>query len=178
MILESLSNCQLQIGRYPPFIYDATGGGGKGIIKFKYPDGAYNVEFNIDSFRIPSINQKTTKFLGLPIPPGLEIVISVKKLAGKLNPSNGEVKLEFEADFTLTFIGSMKAPKLHIKTFLTSKSAIGKRNIYHGNGLKENGRIDLVALANVQKTGNKLLDLFLGLPNEALASLKCKLLLK
>ena len=32
MQLKSLEGCQLRIGKYPPFSYNAYGGGGKGIL--------------------------------------------------------------------------------------------------------------------------------------------------
>ena len=32
MQLRSLEGCRLKIGKYPPFIYNAYGGGGKAIL--------------------------------------------------------------------------------------------------------------------------------------------------
>jgi hypothetical protein len=40
--------------------------------------------------------------------------------------------------------------------------------------INENGRLKLVGIAVVPPTGSQLLDIFLGLPNEALAILNCE----
>ena len=78
MHLESLKGCQLKIGYYPYFDYDATGGGGS-TYPLQKDKGRLFLKFDPNSFHIPSINYKNTKILGLSMPPGLEIQMSLKK---------------------------------------------------------------------------------------------------
>ena len=49
--------------------------------------------------------------------------------------------------------------------------------LHQGEGLvlQNNGRTKLVGISMIPKTGNKFLDAFLGLPNEALAELNCEI---
>ena len=45
MYLESLKDCQLRIGNYPAFIYDASGGGGIGTLLPLPVEGNYRITF-------------------------------------------------------------------------------------------------------------------------------------
>ena len=58
---------------------------------------------------------------------------------------------------------------------LTSGKVKGKLHKGEGQVLQGNGAIKLVGISIIPKTGNKILDIFLGLPNEALAELKCEI---
>ena len=64
MHLKSLERCRLAIGSYPPFDYDARGGGGKGIlIPNNIEKNILHIRFPTETFSIPPLNWKTTKFL-------------------------------------------------------------------------------------------------------------------
>ena len=58
-----------------------------------------------------------------------------------------------------------------------SKRGKVKGKLHEGEGhvLQNNGTVKLVGISIITKTGNKILDTFLGLPNEALAELKCEI---
>ena len=53
MKLSSLNNCQLAIGRYPRFIYNAHGGGGLGEIRSTAKLDYKEIFFKPESFVIP-----------------------------------------------------------------------------------------------------------------------------
>ena len=69
----------------------------------------------------------------------------------------------------------LKFPNLIIKTVL--KTGKVKSKLHEGEGLllQNNGTTKLVGISIIPRTGNKILDAFLGLPNEALAELKCEI---
>ena len=174
MKLESLDNCELYIGNYPKFLYDASGGGGNAIMGDKSMSGLRTIKFYPTSFIIPPLNFHTTKILGLPMPPGLKIDISVQKLSGVIDESRGTVSLEFESNFTFSILSLIKAPKLLIKTSLSTNNVIGKFVEVKGATINRNRKATLVGMALVEPTGNKFLDKFLDLPNQAIAKLNCK----
>jgi len=175
MQLKSLNGCLLAIGSYPPFSYDATGGGGEGVITDQTHKGLNYVVFDKKRLRIPSLTYKTTKFLGLPLPPGLEICIKPDKLEGSIDQSNGSVLFQFEARFNFRISNLYKASDLIVKTKLSTGSCISERHNVNGIPLKSDGNALLVGVADVPKSGDIILDRFLGLPNEALAVLNCEL---
>ena len=172
--LKSLSGCLLSIGAYPFFKYDATGGGGIGEITNTIKTGIKSIHFNKDCFNIPAINYKTTKLLGFPLPPGLEIKVITKKLEGTLNEINGEIVLNFEAYFQFSIANWIKAPDLIVKTSLNCGEVSIKGRIFNGMRIQKDKKASLVGLAIVPKCGNLFLDIFLGLPNEAFARLNCE----
>ncbi len=173
MNLKSLDGCILAIGSYPLFHYNATGGGGKASIVNNAKD-KINILFDKKEFFIPSLNWKTTKVLGIPIPPGLEIKMKLDKLEGSADLKTGAINLNFEARFLFT-IFTFKFPNLVVITTLSTNSI--KSNLHSAKGLplNENNESRLVGIAVIPPSGNKALDLFLGLPNEALAVLSCKI---
>ncbi len=175
MRLRSLEGCHLAIGAYPRFKYDARGGGGEAISNEIIQDGLRSFSFDPNNFNIPPLNWRTTKFLGFPLPPGLEIKIKTEKLEGLANPSNGEVSLEFEARFQFSIWSLIKAPELIVNTSLTSGIVKSQRHLVEGKKLDAYGKTKLVGIAMVPKSGNIFLDAFLKLPNEALAVLNCVL---
>ena len=69
----------------------------------------------------------------------------------------------------------LKFHELTIKTFLKTEKVKSKLHKVQGLILHHDGITKLVDIYLVQKTGNKIPDTFLGLPNEALAELKCEI---
>ena len=175
MFLESLQGCQLAIGRYPTFYYDARGGGGEATLLNSESSHLQKIQFNPNTFYIPPLNWKTTKILGIPMPPGLEIKMSVDTLQGTIEKATGEIKLDFESRFVFTMFPSFHFPDLIVKTCLSSGIAKAGLHIAQGKPLQKDGSTKLVGIAVVPPSGNILLDTFLDLPNEALAILECKL---
>ncbi len=176
--LRSLSGCKLTIGNYPTFNYNASGGGGFAVITAKERSEVLSLEFNPKELIIPPLNWRTTKFLGLPLPPGIQISIQTEKLAGTISTLTGIVSLHFIARFSFTIGKAIKAPDLIVQTILKTSEVGSKGFDLNGKSLKNNGRITLMGLANIPITGNKLMDYFLNLPNDALASLECELIEK
>ena len=175
MQLRSLEGCRLKIGKYPPFIYNAYGGGGKAKILPNQKDNLIHITFSSKTFAIPPLNSKTTRILCLPLPLGFKIEISLDKLEGTIDKNSGEVLLKFESKFLFSIGGIVKFPKLLIKTLLKTGKVKGQLHEGEGLILQSNGTTRLVGVSIIPKTGNKILDSFLGLPNEALAELQCEI---
>ena len=175
MHLTSLEGCRLAIGLYPYFYYDARGGGGEAISSSSMKDNIVHLNFPVETFSIPPLTWKTTKFLGLPLLPGLKVKMSMDKLEGNLNKISGEILLRFEARFIFSIGSIVHFPNLIVRTSLHTGKAAGY--LHEGEGMmrKSDGRTTLVGVAVIPETGNKILDFFLNLPNEALAVLKCEI---
>lgn len=61
------------------FAYDASSGTGLGEVK-PLGEGKVSMEFDPATIDIPALNFRTTRVLGLPIPPPLKIVIDASEL--------------------------------------------------------------------------------------------------
>ena len=175
MYLRSLDKCLLRIGSYPPFEYDATNGGGAAFILSKEQATTKYLRFDSNTFKIPPLTWKNTKFLCLPFPPGLKIEMLMDKLAGTWDHATGNLSLDFEARFVFSIFRIFHFPSLLIRSSLVTGKVIGSCFEEEGNVINANGRTKLVGIAVVPPTGNKILDAFLGLPNEALAVLNCEI---
>ncbi|MEB3306911.1 MAG: hypothetical protein VKK98_02045 [Cyanobacteriota bacterium] len=171
--LATLEGCGLAIGRYPRFRYNGLGGGGCGVLMAADPEGRQSLSFDPHRLRIPPLNTRTTRFLGLPLPPGLEISIHPRHLAGNLEPSSGELELRFQARFRFRLAG-YTAPDLLIDCQLHSGPVQGQRHRASGQPLDGSGQAMLAGVALVTPCGEPWLDRFLGLPDEALALLRCR----
>tara|TARA_B100000579_G_scaffold423274_1_gene426260 strand:+ start:398 stop:931 length:534 start_codon:yes stop_codon:yes gene_type:complete len=175
MELKSLDGCRLIIGSYPPFIYNAYGGGGKATLLPSQKNYIQCVRFTPKTFSIPPLNSKTTKFLSLPLPPGFKIEMSMDQLEGTIDKSSGKVLLQFESKFIFSIGTMIKFPNLIVKTSLTTGKVKGKSHEAEGRLLQNDGKTKLVGISIIPITGNKILDAFLDLPNEALAELQCEI---
>ncbi len=175
MRLNSLEGCRLTIGSYPPFIYNAYGGGGEAILLPSKKNNLLFVSFSSTTFSIPPLNSRTTKFLLLPLPPGLKIEVSMDQLEGTIDTNTGEVLLKFESKFLFSIGPMLKFPNLIVKTLLKTGRVKGKLHKGEGLVLQKNGITKLVGISKIPRTGNKVLDIFLGLPTEALAELQCEI---
>lgn len=172
--LATLAGCGLAIGRYPRFRYDGRGGGGLGQLAPAGSDGRQPLSFDPAALQIPPLCSRTTRFLGLPLPPGLAIAIHPEQLAGSLEASSGDVRLRFRSRFRFS-IGAYTAPDLLIDCELQSGAVHGVRHRASGEPMNASGEALLVGVAVVQPSGEPWLDRFLGLPDEALALLRCRL---
>jgi hypothetical protein len=174
--LSTEAGCGLAIGGWPRFAYNACGGGGKAACGPLAEGGWQALAFNAEELFIPALSWRTTRLLGLPLPPGLRIDVRPQKLEGRWQPGSGAVELSFEALFQFT-IGArlFRAPDLVVATRLTTGEAVSKRHRAEGQSLDAGGRGRLVGVATVAPCGNDWLDRFLGLPDEALAVLRCRL---
>jgi hypothetical protein len=172
--LQTLSGCDLAIGGWPRFRYNASGGGGPARLT---PAGAglWRLTFTPVELVIPPLVTATTRFLGLPLPPGLRITVLPERLEGQLEPASGALGLRFEARFRFTVGGVYQAPDLGIATDLVSGESRGDRHRACGSPLNGAGEARLVGVASVAPTGEAWLDRFLGLPDEALAVLRLRL---
>ena len=175
MELKSLEGCRLKIGKYPSFIYNANGGGGKATLLQNQKNNLLHLSFSNKTFSIPSLTSKTTKFLFFPLPPSFKIEMSMDKLEGTIDQNSGKVLLKFESKFLFSIAGMLKFPELIVKTLLQTGKIKCKLHEGEGLPLKKNGKTKLVGISIIPKTGNKILDTFLGLPNEALAELNCEI---
>tara|TARA_Y100001968_G_scaffold282587_1_gene280656 strand:+ start:902 stop:1435 length:534 start_codon:yes stop_codon:yes gene_type:complete len=173
MYLKSLKNCRLAIGNYPYFDYDASGGGGKASVIDNERGTSLLLKFHPNKFFIPPLNWKTTKILGLPMIPGIEINMILDKLEGILEPKNREIILAFEARFILKIFSTIEFPELIINTELKNGEITSKLYKIKGEKISENGKVKLGGIAIIPPTSNVFLNIFLGLPNEALAILEC-----
>ena len=175
MQLRSLDGCRLTIGKDPSFSYNAYGGGGEATLLPNQKSNLLHISFSSKTFSIPPLTSKTTRFLTLPLPPGFKITMSMDQLKGTIDKDSGEVLLNFESKFLFSIGGMLRFPGLIVKTLLTTGRVKGQLHKGKGLILQNNGTIKLVGISMIPKTGNKILDIFLGLPNEALAELKCEI---
>jgi len=175
MHLRSLEGCRLAIGSYPQFRYNAKGGGGNSTIISSNKDNILYLKFIPDLFSIPALTYRTTKFLSLPLPPGLKVEMSMQKLEGTLDKNSGEVLLDFESKFLFSICSIIKFPELHVETKLETGHVKSALFTERGFRRKKDGLVKLVGIAIIPVTSNKVLNLFLGLPNEALAVLRCEI---
>ncbi len=173
--LKSLEDCKLKIGHYPTFTYNAKGGGGNAEIVSTKKNGDQDIIFDPNKFNIPNLNFITTSILGIPLLPGLEIVINTEELSGNISVNENTVNLSFNARFRLQIFNVIKAPDLIIKTFLSNKMPNNKRTSTTIQNRTRNSIYKLTGRACVKKTGNMLLDTFLNLPTEAEAILNCEI---
>jgi hypothetical protein len=171
--LSTTADCGLAIGRYPRFRYDARGGGGVAELGELEGSGLRPILFAPSNLKIPPLGWRTTRVMGLPLPPGLTIAIAPDELAGNLEPATGNVELRFRARFRFSLAGLYQAPDLHIDTLLCTGPVQGQRHRATGQPMGLDGRAVLVGVATVPPSGDAWLDRFLGLPDEALAMLRC-----
>ncbi|WP_269604038.1 hypothetical protein [Prochlorococcus marinus] len=175
MQLRSLEGCRLKIGKYPPFTYNAYGGGGKATLLTNQTNNLIHISFSSKTFSIPPLTSKTTKFLSFPLPPGFKIKMFMDKLEGTIDKNSGEVLLKFESKFLFSIGAMLNFPELIVQSLLKTGQVKGNLHIGEGMVLQSNGKTKLVGVSIIPKTGNKILDTFLGLPNEAFAELKCEI---
>ncbi|MFZ9172209.1 hypothetical protein [Vulcanococcus sp.] len=171
--LRTGAGCELIIGRYPSFRYDATGGGGLSRPQIRGQENLQPLVFAAEGLVIPPLDASRGRFLGLPLPPGVSIQIQPDELAGELNISSGELRLHFRSRFRFT-VGSPKRPlyqasDLLVDTQLTSGSVQSKRHSRSGRPLASDGSATLVGVATIEPCQDPWLNQFLGLPDEALA---------
>ncbi len=175
MYLRSLDNCKLKIGIYPPFSYNASGGGGLATKIIPERENIKQLVFDVNNFTIPDVNYYTTKFLLLPLPPGISIKIEPKIIIGRVNEDTGDVSLEFKAYFSFSLLNIYKAPDLIINTILRSTKPVLKRNSLDVSEAIQKHNLILSGSSTVNPTGNFIFDKFLGLPTKAFASLRVDL---
>ena len=175
MHLKSLDGCRLAIGKYPSFRYNAYGGGGEAELLPNKKSNLLHISFSSKTFSIPPLTSKTTRFLSLPLPPSFKIEMSMDHLEGTIDKNSGEVLLKFESKFLFSIGAMLQFPELIVKTLLKTGKVKGKIHEREGLVLQTSGTTKLVGIATIPKTGNKILDTFLSLPNEALAELQCEI---
>ena len=174
LTLQTLAGCGLVIAAYPRFRYDARGGGGVGRLAEEDASGAQALQFEPDALRIPPLDWRTTLFLGLPLPPGLAITIHPQRLDGSLDCATGAMALRFCARFRFAIGSLYRAPDLIVDTTLSTGPVQGRRHQATGQPLDGDGLAQLVGVATIAPSGDPFLDRFLGLPDEALALLRCR----
>jgi hypothetical protein len=174
--LHTLAGCTLAIGRYPHFLYDATGGIASGCC----PDGRDgHIRFPSETITIPPLTSRSTRILGLSLPPGLMIAIEPELLEGEFNSSSGSLTLQFQARFHLQAAGLIRPAPLWIDARLSTAAAAlaghARWGAQGGSPLSPSGAAVLVGVADVAPSGSGWLDRFLGLPEQALARLRLRL---
>lgn len=172
--LITLEGCSLAIGRYPRFAYNARGGGGIAR-QLAGSSGDKHLAFDPARLRIPALDWRSGRLLGLPLPPGVAVAIHPERLDGEMDSLTGRLRLRFQARFQLRLWPRYRAPDLWIDTELTTGSVRGQRHQATGQPLSASGGAVLVGLAPVAPSGEAWLDQCLGLPDEALAVLRCQL---
>lgn len=174
LALATEAGCGLAIGPYPRFRYDGRGGGGWAAVAPIEEEGWQSVVFDPATLSIPPLSWRSTRCLGLPLPPGLEIAIHPVQLRGRWHPRSGAVELHFFAHFRLLLASRPVAPDLIVVTQLVTHAVRGQRHQAAGRPLDGAGRGVLVGVATVAPTGEDWVDRFLRLPDEALAMLRCQ----
>jgi len=173
VMLSTLADCKLAVSVYPTFSYDASGGGGVATLR-DLGDGKYFASWDANQLDIPPLDYRSTKVLGIPIPPPLKIVIKPKSLEGVIDMETGKADLDFVASFEFE-AGLYHAKPLSVATTLTTETSSGDLLQGAGEKIHAQGKARLVGVAQVPKTGDGFLDSFLMLPSEALAVLSADL---
>ncbi|CAN1267371.1 hypothetical protein LINPERPRIM_LOCUS12809 [Linum perenne] len=170
---RTLPSCKLGISRYPNFDYNAQGGTGTGTATITSSNSTnVSVEFDLETLYIPPLTTETTRFLGLPLPPGLRIDIVPKSFGGRIAQDSGKVELEFVANFCFSVGRSLyEAPPLLVKTVLTTEESKGTVRSGKGERMDGEGECRLVGVAIVDRIDDWFMNTFLGLPTECLAVL-------
>ena len=122
-----------------------------------------------------SLDGRRARLLGLPLPPGPVIAIEPEELAGTLDPQRGDLCLRLRARFRFRLFSLYRAPDLLVDTELVTAAVQGRRHCAEGRPLDADGNGVLVGVASIQPSGDTWFDRFLGLPDEALAVLRCRL---
>ena len=95
--LNTTADCSLAIAGYPRFRYDARGGGGLGCLGAADHAGRQELVFDPAGLVIPTLCWRTTRVLGLPLPPGLAIRIKPEELAGHWDRATSSLELRLNA---------------------------------------------------------------------------------
>ena len=177
--LHTGAQCQLVIGRFPPFSYNASSGGGPVHHSPADEEGRLRLQVPLAGLTIPPLDCQTARLLGLPLPPGISVQIQPEQLEGELEPSSGSLNLRFRSRFRFT-LGPARQPAyqasdLVVDTALTSGSIQGQRHRRQGRPLDQDGRGQLVGVATIAPCQDAWLNAFLGLPDEALAVMEIQL---
>lgn len=173
--LSTFDGCGLAIGAYPRFRYDASCGGGLGELGAADGSGRQTLRFDPAGLCIPPLDGRRGRLLAFPLPPGPVIEIVPEELAGSLDPQRGDLRLRLRARFRFRLFSLYRAPDLLIETELVSASVRGRRHRAEGRPLDAQGNGVLAGVAPIQPSGDAWFDRFLGLPDEALAVLRCRL---
>lgn len=171
--IRTLRDCRLGIAMYPDFVYNAEGGGGPGSAE-ELPDGKLAVDFDIGSLYIPAVEWRTTRFLGLPLPPFLCIRVAPHSLKGFIERSTGKVELEFSADFLFSVGSLYRAPPLVVNTLLTTETTAGRVRRGQGRRLDSQGKCKLVGVAPLHRIEDAFMNAFLTLPTDCLAIMEAQ----
>ncbi|KAL8141503.1 hypothetical protein V2J09_014535 [Rumex salicifolius] len=168
---KTLEGCKLGISRYPYFEYNAEGGNGKGIATplEDLTKDEILVYFDPKEVYIPPMSSKTTRFLGLPLPPFLKIEIVPELFKGSIHKQSGKVDLEFKAKFWFSVGSLYRAPALVVATVLTSEESRGETKGGSGRRLDSDGSCRLVGVARVEPIDDVFINTFLQLPTECIA---------
>lgn len=177
--LDTLGACELAIAGYPLFRYDARGGGALAQAQASVSADAVELAFPVEAISIPPLDGRTTTVLGLPLPAGLSISIVPQQLTGQLNIRTGEVMLRLRAAFRfrvrLGRLELLAPPDLAVDALLSSAGCRSRRHQRQGQPRDGRGYTTVAGVATVPPCGAPWLDRFLGLPDEALAVLHCRL---
>jgi hypothetical protein len=173
--LSTFDDCALVIGAYPRFRYDAGSGGGLGELGAADRSGRQPLRFDPATLRIPPLDRHSGRMLGFPLPPGPVIEIVPEELAGSLDRQGGDLRLRLRARFRFRLFSLYRAPDLLVDTELVCAPVRGRRHRAEGRPLDAEGHAVLVGVAPVEPSGDAWFDRLLGLPDEALAVLRCRL---
>ncbi|GMH36999.1 hypothetical protein BSKO_04872 [Bryopsis sp. KO-2023] len=171
--LRVWEDSELAVSIYPHFTYNARGAGGFGTAE-DLGNGKAKVSFDPKGFDIPPLDYRSTKILGLPIPPPLRISIDMQELEGVVDMESGEANINFLSKFYFTAGSLYSAKPLVVQANLSTGKTDGVIFKAAGQALR-NGRGRLVGIARVPKTEDAFLDSFLMLPTDCLAILSAEL---
>ena len=84
--MESLKGCQLGIGIYPTFAYNASGGGGIATATPSVESPSrVDIVFDPAAVSIPDVRYSTARVVGVPLPPVFRIRIEPESLQVRLS---------------------------------------------------------------------------------------------
>jgi hypothetical protein len=148
------------LGSFAEYPYDGDGSNGIATLG-PVVSGRANVEFA--GFEIPPMQV-------IPGSDEIRIEITAHKLSGSIDFCTGRMELDFDATFT-PFVGKDEMTSLSIVTTITTETSTGYSRSITGERLDRWGNAHLVGVAKVPVTDDFLINLLLGLPNDAVCQL-------
>lgn len=170
VLLRTTKGCGLGVSRYPDFVYNAEGGGGRGKA-VKMEDGRWSVKFDAAEVNIPDVGFRTTTLLGIPLPPPIKIEIVPEFLEGIVDRDTGKVELNFLAKFFFSTGPLYRPSPLIVETLLTTEKAQGELRGGTGTRLDADGNCRMVGVARLAPIDDLFMDTFLMMPTDCLADM-------
>lgn len=173
-------DARLSIAQFPPFAYDGQGSYGVGTYTLI---GGNKAHVAFSQFNVPALDAIPGLIPFLREVPGLGFVrieIETHSLAGTIDLSTGQIDLDFDATFH-PVVFALRFPGIAVVTNVTTETSLGLTHRVAGQRMDGWGDARLAGVAIVpkltpaaddpQKAQKEFINVFLGLPTDAVCEL-------